>query len=90
MNSSLYIDSTCSGIIEIGIVKFLVPGCVGSERIPIDVVGPRGVFGDSPLLVCVGNERRHCFLSLLLWDGAVLLLARPAFVSYGVGAFESH
>ena len=29
-------------------------------------------------------------LSLLLWVGAVLLLARPAFVSYGVGAFESH
>ena len=66
MNSSPYVDSTCSGIIEIGIVKFLVPGCVGSERIPIDVVGPRGVFDDSSLLVCVGNERRHCFTFALI------------------------
>ena len=79
MNSSPYVDSTYSGIIETGIVKFLVLGCVGSERIPVDVVGPRGVFDDSSLLVCVGNERRHCFTFALIVGRCCLVVGSTRF-----------
>ena len=79
MNSSPYVDSTYSGIIETGIVKFLVLGCVGSERIPVDVVGPRGVFDDSSLLVCVGNERRHCFPFTLIVGRCCLVVGSTRF-----------